>query len=172
MFFGKRRFPKVYPKFWCISEDSAGLSLSLYRSKALSELNMNIKDTFFDDIFLWMNHKRMKNTDFCSKELAICNISLSIILKRENSKHGKFFEIIPFLKSYFCLTISLRFIRCFLSKTSERFLSSTFNSLFKHFYKEMVIHSQSSKIRTSFVKLFENAGTLRPKCIFFHPLGI
>ena len=51
---------------------------------------MNIKDTFFDDIFLWMNHKRMKNTDFCSKEPAICKISQPIILKRENSKHGKF----------------------------------------------------------------------------------
>ena len=39
---------------------------------------------------MWMHRKRMKNTDFCCKELVFCKISQPITLKRENSKQEKF----------------------------------------------------------------------------------
>ena len=62
---------KMFPL--AISEATVGLSLSVYRRKALPERNMNMQK-YFSNALLSLNPMRMKNMHFCPKGPVICKV--------------------------------------------------------------------------------------------------
>ena len=78
-----------------LSEASVGLSLSIYRWKALPVQNMNMQK-YFNHTFLKLNLNKMKNMHFCPKGLAVSKISQQIIWTGEIQNWKKISKLFHF----------------------------------------------------------------------------